>query len=68
VRTPRAHTYFRRSTSEPGGTYTVGAEVTYTVTWTARGPGLQVDDDPLDAITGEGSYDLVVHDAQAVIP
>jgi hypothetical protein len=63
------HVYHQRSTAtDPNGTFTVTATVTYTVSWQATDPaGNVTDGGPLTPdITGDGQFPITVHQVQAV--
>lgn len=58
------HTYINRSTkTDPNGTYTVTATVTYEVTWTAT----DNTSGTLEPVTRTGTINLRVQEAQAVL-
>jgi hypothetical protein len=63
------HVYHQRSTAtDPNGTFTVTATVTYTVAWQTADPaGNVTDGGPLaPPITGDGQFPITVHQVQAV--
>jgi hypothetical protein len=61
------HTYHRRSADEPRGAYTVTASVSYAVNYTVTDPtGAVIDEGDLEPITGNGAFDITVHQIQAV--